>query len=64
MAEEKKPLTLSGKTLELKKTTLSLGGRVRQNVGAGRTNMVQVEVRKKRVVTPETQTGTLSNCSL
>ena len=60
MAEEKKPLTLSGKTLELKKTTLSLGGRVRQNVGAGRTNMVQVEVRKKRVVTPETQTGTLS----
>ncbi|MBQ6855175.1 MAG: translation initiation factor IF-2 [Alphaproteobacteria bacterium] len=60
MAEEKKPLTLSGKTLELKKTTLSLGGRVRQNVGAGRTNMVQVEVRKKRVVTPEAQTGTLS----
>lgn len=60
MAEEKKQLTLSGKTLELKKTTLSLGGRVRQNVGAGRTNMVQVEVRKKRIVTPETQTGTLS----
>ncbi len=60
MTEEKKPLTLSGKTLELKKTTLSLGGRVRQNVGAGKTNMVQVEVRKKRVITPDTKPGTLS----
>ncbi|MBQ9089538.1 MAG: translation initiation factor IF-2 [Alphaproteobacteria bacterium] len=60
MAEEKKPLTLSGKTLELKKTTLSLNGRVRQNVGSGKTNMVQVEVRKKRVVTPEAKIGTMS----
>lgn len=60
MAEEKKPLTLSGKTLELKKTTLSLNGRVRQSVGAGKTNMVQVEVRKKRVITPESKPGTLS----
>lgn len=60
MAEEKKPLTLSGKTLELKKTTLSLNGRVRQNVGSGKTNMVQVEVRKKRVVTPEAKTNTIS----
>ncbi len=60
MTEEKKPLTLSGKTLELKKTTLSLNGRVRQNVGAGKTNMVQVEVRKKRVITPDTKPGTLS----
>ncbi len=60
MAEEKKPLTLSGKTLELKKTTLSLNGRVRQNVGAGKTNMVQVEVRKKRVITPESKPNPLS----
>lgn len=60
MAEEKKPLTLSGKTLELKKTTLSLNGRVRQNVGSGKTNMVQVEVRKKRVIMPEAKPGTIS----
>ncbi len=60
MTEEKKPLTLTGKTLELKKSTLSLTGRVRQNVGAGKTNMVQVEVRKKRVITPEAPVGNLS----
>ncbi len=48
---DKKPLTLSGKTLELKKT-LSLGGQVRQNVGGHKTNFVRVEVRKKRVVAP------------
>lgn len=60
MTEENKPLTLTGKTLELKKTTLSLNGRVRQNMGAGKTNMVQVEVRKKRVITPENNTGSLS----
>jgi len=48
---EKKPLTLSGKTLELKKT-LSLGGQVRQSVGGHKTNVVRVEVRKKRVITP------------
>ncbi len=47
--EEKKPLTLSGKTLTPKKT-LSLGG-VRSGSGLGKT--VQVEVRKKRVVTSE-----------
>ncbi len=60
MAEEKKQLTLSGKTLELKKTTLSLNGRVRQNMGVGKSNMVQVEVRKKRVITPEQQPNILS----
>ncbi len=46
MTEEKKTLTLSGKTL-------SLGNKVRQNTGFGRTNTVQVEVRKKRVITAE-----------
>ncbi len=60
MTEEKKPLTLTGKTLELKKSTLSLTGRVRQNMGAGKTNIVQVEVRKKRVITPEPSIGSLS----
>lgn len=59
MTEGKKPLTLSGKTLELKKT-LTLGGQVRQNVGAGKSNVVQVEVRKKRVITPEQNTHSLS----
>ena len=56
---EKKPLTLSGKTLELKKT-LSLGGQVRQNVGGHKTNMVRVEVRKKRVITPTESAAPLS----
>ncbi len=56
---EKKPLTLSGKTLELKKT-LSLGGQVRQNVGGHKTNMVRVEVRKKRVITPTENNTPLS----
>lgn len=59
MTDEKKPLTLSGKTLELKKT-LSLGGKVRQNVGAGKTNVVQVEVRKKRIVTQEPAVNVLT----
>ncbi len=56
---DKKPLTLSGKTLELKKT-LSLGGQVRQNVGAHKTNFVKVEVRKKRVVAPTDTNAPLS----
>lgn len=60
MAEEKKQLTLSGKTLELKKKTLSLNAHVRQNMGVGKTNMVQVEVRKRRVFTPEQQPNVLS----
>jgi len=60
MAEEKKQLTLSGKTLELKKKTLSLNTQVRQNTGAGKSNMVQVEVRKKRVITTEQQPNILS----
>lgn len=54
MTEEKKPLTLSGKTLELKKT-LTFGG---ARPMGGKT--VQVEVRKKRVVTPEGNAGSLS----
>ena len=45
MAEEKKTLTLSGKTL-------SLGNKLRMPTGTGR---VQVEVRKKRVITPDTK---------
>lgn len=56
---EKKPLTLSGKTLELKKT-LSLGGQVRQSVGGHKTNVVRVEVRKKRVITPTESNAPLS----
>ncbi len=59
MTEEKKPLTLSGKTLELKKT-LSLGGQIRQNMGSGKTKVVQVEVRKKRIVMPEQNPTLLS----
>ena len=61
MAEEKKQLTLSGKTLELKKKTLSLNTQVRQNTGTGKSNMVQVEVRKKRVITQEPQSNVLSS---
>lgn len=49
MTEIKKTSTLSGKTLELKKT-LTLKNRIQQNMGAGKTNVVQVEVRKKRVI--------------
>lgn len=60
MAEEKKQLTLSGKTLELKKKTLSLNAHVRQNMGVGKSNVVQVEVRKKRVITPDQQPNILS----
>ncbi|MBO7257324.1 MAG: translation initiation factor IF-2 associated domain-containing protein, partial [Alphaproteobacteria bacterium] len=56
MTEEKKPLTLSGKTLTPKKT-LSLGG-VRSGTGSGKT--VQVEVRKKRVVTAEATPAVLT----
>lgn len=59
MTEAKKPLTLSGKTLELKKT-LSLGGKVRSGVGS-KSNVVQVEVRKKRVVTGEQNPSMLSS---
>ncbi len=61
MAEEKKQLTLSGKTLELKNKTLSLNTHVRQNTGTGKSNMVQVEVRKKRVITPEQSPNILSS---
>ncbi len=60
MTEEKKQLTLTGKTLELKKKTLSLNTQVRQNTGVGKSNMVQVEVRKKRVITAEQQPNILS----
>ncbi|MBO7244354.1 MAG: translation initiation factor IF-2 [Alphaproteobacteria bacterium] len=61
MAEEKKQLTLSGKTLELKNKTLSLNTHVRQNTGTGKSNMVQVEVRKKRVITTEQSSNVLSS---
>ena len=61
MAEEKKQLTLSGKTLELKNKTLSLNTHVRQNTGTGKSNMVQVEVRKKRVITQEQSPNILSS---
>ena len=53
MTEGKKPLTLSGKTLGLNKGTLSLNTQVRPH--GGRPGMIQVEVRKKRVITPETK---------
>ena len=46
--QEKKPLTLSGK-LELKKPVE--GNKIRQNLsGTGKSKLVQVEVRKKRVI--------------
>jgi len=50
MAEEKKTLTLSGKTL-------SLGNKFRTPGGPGR---VQVEVRKKRVITPDQKTTVIT----
>lgn len=61
MAEEKKQLSLSGKTLELKNKTLSLNTHVRQNTGTGKSNMVQVEVRKKRVITTDQPANVLSS---
>ena len=61
MAEEKKQLSLSGKTLELKNKTLSLNTHVRQNTGTGKSNVVQVEVRKKRVITSEQPSNVLSS---
>ena len=61
MAEEKKQLSLSGKTLELKNKTLSLNTHVRQNTGTGKPNVVQVEVRKKRVITSEQPSNVLSS---
>lgn len=42
------------------KKTLSLGGQVRQTVGVGRTKVVQVEVRKKRIITPDQKPVLLS----
>ena len=58
MTEESK---LSGKTLGLKKT-LSVKGQVRQqDPRMGRNNIVQVEVRKKRVFSPQEKTGNMCN---
>ncbi len=51
MTDDKKPLTLSGKTLGLNKGTLSLNTPVR--TAGGRHGAIQVEVRKKRVITPD-----------
>lgn len=47
---EKKPLTLSSKTLTLKKD--SEGGHIRQSFTHGRSKTVTVEVKKKRVFLP------------
>lgn len=51
--EEKKPLTLSAKTLTLKKG--AEGGHVRQSFTHGRSKTVTVEVKKKRIVLPGQQ---------
>lgn len=48
--DEKKPLTLSSKTLTLKKS--SEGSHVRQSFTHGRSRTVTVEVKKKRIVLP------------
>lgn len=48
--DDKKPLTLSSKTLTLKKG--GEGGHVRQSFTHGRSKTVTVEVKKKRVVLP------------
>src|SRR5579863_5090852 len=48
--EDKKPLTLSAKTLTLKKG--AEGGQVRQSFTHGRSKTVTVEVKKKRIVLP------------
>ncbi|MDD3669455.1 MAG: translation initiation factor IF-2 [Alphaproteobacteria bacterium] len=58
MTDEKKPLTLSGKTLGLNKGTLSLNTPVRS--AGGRHGAVQVEVRKKRVVAPDVKPAILT----
>jgi len=50
-SDEKKPLTLSAKTLTLKKG--SEGGHVRQSFTHGRSKTVTVEVKKKRVFLPD-----------
>ncbi|MBS0272171.1 MAG: translation initiation factor IF-2 [Proteobacteria bacterium] len=49
----KKPLTLSAKTLTLKKG--SEGGHVRQSFTHGRSKTVTVEVKKKRIILPNQQ---------
>ncbi len=51
--EDKKPLTLSAKTLTLKKG--ADGGHVRQSFTHGRSKTVTVEVKKKRIVLPGQQ---------
>lgn len=48
--DEKKPLTLSSKTLTLKKS--SEGSHVRQSFTHGRSKTVTVEVKKKRIILP------------
>lgn len=53
--DEKKPLTLSSKTLTLKKG--SEGGHVRQSFTHGRSKTVTVEVKKKRVILPGRRQG-------
>jgi translation initiation factor IF-2 len=53
--EEKKPLTLSSKTLTLKKS--SEGSHVRQSFTHGRSKTVTVEVKKKRIILPGQRGG-------
>lgn len=53
--DEKKPLTLSSKTLTLKKG--SEGSHVRQSFTHGRSKTVTVEVKKKRVLLPGQRRG-------
>lgn len=53
--DEKKPLTLSSKTLTLKKG--SEGSHVRQSFTHGRSRTVTVEVKKKRVILPGQRGG-------
>ena len=54
-SEDKKPLTLSPKTLTLKKGAEP--GHVRQSFTHGRSKTVTVEVKKKRIVLPGQQKG-------
>src|SRR3990167_10978837 len=53
--DEKKPLTLSSKTLTVKKS--SEGSHVRQSFTHGRSKTVTVEVKKKRIIIPGQRGG-------
>jgi len=53
----KKPLTLSAKTLTLKKGGAEGGAQVRQSFTHGRSKTVTVEVKKKRIILPDQKPG-------